>query len=44
MAHLIAGLPAFLGFIPLAWASLAGHVIFGLVVGFVVRRREMAEG
>ena len=40
MAHLIAGLPAFLSFIPLAWASLAGHVIFGLVVGAVVRWRE----
>jgi hypothetical protein len=40
MAHLIAGLPAFLGFIPLAWASCAGHVIFGLVVGLVVKLRE----
>ena len=40
MAHLIAGLPAFLGFIPLAWASLGGHVIFGIVVGAVVRWRE----
>jgi hypothetical protein len=40
MAHLIAGLPAFLDFIPLAWASCAGHVIFGLVVGAVVRARE----
>jgi hypothetical protein len=40
MAHLIAGLPAFLDFIPLAWASLGGHVLFGLVVGAVVRRRE----
>jgi hypothetical protein len=39
MAHLIAGLPAFLDFIPLAWASLAGHVIFGLVLGLVVRLR-----
>src|SRR3712207_5003300 len=29
MAHLIAGLPAFLGFIPLAWASFAGHILFG---------------
>ena len=28
MAHLIAGLPAFLDFIPLAWASFGGHVIF----------------
>ena len=27
MAHLIAGLPAFLGFIPLTWASLVGHLV-----------------
>lgn len=40
MAHLIAGLPAFLGFIPLAWASCAGHMIFGLVTAAVVRWRE----
>ena len=39
MAHLIAGLPAFLDFIPLAYASLAGHVLFGLVVGLVVKAR-----
>lgn len=42
MAHLIAGLPAFLGFIPLAWASLAGHMLFGLVCAAVVRAREAA--
>lgn len=40
MAHLIAGLPAFLGFIPLAWASCAGHMIFGLITAAVVRWRE----
>ena len=40
MAHLIAGLPPFLGFIPLAWASCAGHVIFGVVTAAVVRWRE----
>lgn len=40
MAHLIAGLPAFLGFIPLAWASLVGHMIFGVVCAAVVRWRE----
>lgn len=40
MAHLIAGLPAFLDFIPLAWASCAGHAIFGLVTATVVRWRE----
>lgn len=41
MAHLIAGLPPFLDFIPLAWASLAGHVLFGIVVALVVARREV---
>ena len=40
MAHLFAGLPAFLGFIPLAWASLAGHMLFGLVCAAVVRWRD----
>jgi hypothetical protein len=40
MAHLIAGLPAFLGFIPLTWASLAGHLLFALVLARVVRWRE----
>lgn len=40
MAHLIAGLPAFLGFIPLTWASLVGHWLFGLIVAYVVWWRE----
>lgn len=40
MAHLIAGLPAFLGFIPLAWCSLAGHILFGVIVAAVVRWSE----
>jgi hypothetical protein len=40
MAHLIAGLPAFLDFIPLAWVSFGGHVIFGLVLGRIVKWRE----
>jgi len=40
MAHLFAGLPAFLGFIPLAWASLAGHTLFGVVCASVVRWRH----
>jgi len=43
MAHLIAGLPAFLGFIPLAWVSCAGHAIFGVVTAAVVRWREGGE-
>jgi hypothetical protein len=37
MAHLFGGQPPFLGFIPLTWASLFGHMIFGTVVAFIVR-------
>ena len=40
MAHLFAGLPPFLGFITLTWASLVGHVIFGLIVATVVAARR----
>jgi hypothetical protein len=39
MAHLFAGLPPFLGFIPLTWASLAGHLLFALAGGAVVKAR-----
>ncbi|MGX1501302.1 hypothetical protein ACSSV1_006371 [Labrenzia sp. MBR-25] len=40
MAHLFAGLPPFLGFIKLTWASLVGHMLFGLVTAAVVKRCE----
>jgi predicted membrane protein len=40
MAHLFGGQPAFLGFVTLTWASLIGHMLFGTVVAFVVRRME----
>lgn len=40
MAHLFAGLPPFLGFITLTWASLIGHILFGTVVAFVTRLTE----
>ncbi|EJC63472.1 hypothetical protein Rleg5DRAFT_0154 [Rhizobium leguminosarum bv. viciae WSM1455] len=40
MAHLFGGQPAFLGFVTLTWASLIGHILFGTVVAFVVRRIE----
>lgn len=33
MAHLLAGFPPFLGFGAMAQASLAGHVLLGLVLG-----------
>ena len=42
MAHLIAGFPAFLGWVPLSYCSLGGHLLFGLIVGSVVRLRESA--
>ncbi|MGX1100277.1 hypothetical protein [Amorphus sp. MBR-141] len=41
MAHLFAGQPPFLGFIPLTWASLAGHLLFALTLAFVVRTRRV---
>ncbi len=41
MAHLVAGLPPFLGFIPLTWASLVGHLLFALALAWVVRWREV---
>jgi hypothetical protein len=44
MAHLIAGLPPFLGFITLTWASLVGHLIFGVVTAAVIRWREDGSG
>ena len=40
MAHLVAGHPAFLGFIPLTWASLAGHLAFSVALAAVVRHRH----
>lgn len=39
MAHLAAGFPAFLGFQPIAWASLVGHLLFALAGGAVVKAR-----
>ena len=42
MAHFVAGLPSFLGWTPLTYASLAGHLLFGLGTGWIVRLRETA--
>ena len=42
MAHLVAGMPAFLGFGGIAWVALAGHVLYALVAAGVVRWREGA--
>jgi hypothetical protein len=40
MAHLIAGNPPFLGWVRLTWASLGGHMLFGLIVAAIIRRLE----
>lgn len=42
MAHLIAGLPAFLGFTGITWVALIGHVLFAIIAGLIVRWRENA--
>lgn len=40
MAHLVAGMPAFLGFGQITWASLVGHVLLGLTLGGTVAWRQ----
>lgn len=40
MAHLVAGHPAFLGFIPLTWASLVGHLAFAVALVAVIEARS----
>jgi hypothetical protein len=40
MAHLFGGQPPFLGFIPLTWASLVGHLLFSLAGASVVKARH----
>lgn len=42
MAHLIAGMPAFLGFTGITWVALVGHVLFALVAAAMVRWRDDA--
>ena len=42
MAHLFAGQPPFLGFIPLTWVSLIGHLGFALALVAVAESRQGA--
>lgn len=35
MAHLIVGMPAFLGFTGITWVALVGHVLYGVVFAAV---------
>ncbi len=36
MAHLVAGMPAFLGFRGITWVALWGHILFALVAAAVI--------
>lgn len=40
MAHLVNGLPAFLGFTGITWVALVGHVLFAVVLGALLPNRK----
>ncbi len=40
VAHLVAGLPAFLGFTGIAWVALIGHVVYAVVLAAVIEARR----
>ncbi|AXI48267.1 hypothetical protein C1J03_21085 [Sulfitobacter sp. SK012] len=42
MAHLVAGMPAFLGFGGITWVALYGHVIYALVAAWVIEAHGLA--
>jgi hypothetical protein len=42
MAHLVAGLPAFLGFTGITWVALIGHVIYAVVLAAVIEARRVS--
>ncbi|MEM6678425.1 MAG: hypothetical protein AAF675_11210 [Pseudomonadota bacterium] len=39
MAHLVVGMPAFLGFTGITWVALWGHILFALVAAATLRAR-----
>ena len=39
MAHLVAGMPAFLGFTGITWVALWGHIVFAVVAATVIEMR-----
>lgn len=41
MAHLVAGMPAFLGFTGITWVALVGHIIFALVAAAVIESQKL---
>ena len=42
MAHLVAGMPAFLGFTGITWVALWGHILFAVVAAAVIEREGLA--
>lgn len=42
MAHLIGGMPAFLGFSGITWVALWGHILFAVVAAGIIERRLAA--
>ena len=42
MAHLIAGMPAFLGFTGITWVALWGHILFAVVAAWVIEAHGIA--
>lgn len=41
LAHLVAGSPAFLGFVGITWVALVGHILFALVAAAIIRWRDV---
>ncbi|MEM7742866.1 MAG: hypothetical protein AAF409_04065 [Pseudomonadota bacterium] len=39
MAHLVVGMPAFLGFTSITWVALWGHILFALVAAGIIEAR-----
>ena len=42
MAHLIGGMPAFLGFSGITWVALWGHILFAVVAAGIIEKRLAA--
>lgn len=41
MAHLVAGMPAFLGFTGITWVALWGHILFAMVAAAVIESQGL---
>lgn len=41
MAHLVAGMPAFLGFTGITWVALWGHILFAIVAAWVIEAHDI---